>query len=285
MAGPAPTSYGSRIGFQLSDVGVDSATAESRENDVLLLSGVTCNYGGLIAVDRASFTLTTGSTTGLVGPNGAGKTTLLNAISGLAPMTGGSILFDGVELATRPAHRRAAIGLARSYQLIRLFPDLKVVDNVKLGLYTRQDTNFLQDLFKTPAQRRQEREARERAMAALELVDLDQFAFRPARNLSFGQGRRVELARVLVGRPKLMLLDEPTTGVDAAQIAKLANAIVRVRNETSTTILIVEHNLRFVRELCDEVVVMSFGEVLAQGEVNETLADPAVKSAYLGRKD
>ncbi len=250
-------------------------------SELLRVSGLTCEFGGLRAVDGADLEVHQGTVIGLVGPNGAGKTSLLNAVHGLIRPDAGQVLLEGHNVTTLPPYRRVQMGMARAFQTIRLCHGLSVLDNVKLGLHVEQRTGMLSACLYLPRRRREEREAIERAMEALRTFSVDHLARRPAGQLSFGEQRRTELARSIVRRPRLLLLDEPTSGVDAAEVARLASVILQLK-AAGQTILVVEHNLVFVRQVCDEVAVMNAGRVFARGPVEATLGRQDVIDAYLG---
>jgi branched-chain amino acid transport system ATP-binding protein len=232
-------------------------------------------------VNDVSFSLTPGSITALVGPNGAGKTTLLNAISGLVPGATGTTFIAGREVSRLAPVRRAALGLARTFQLVRLFDDLSVRANVQIGQVAGGAPSFFAALLHLPSHQRYENETRARATALLEAVGLSGMNGRPATALSHGQGRRVELARALAARPAVLLLDEPTSGLHAGVIGELVPVIRRAAAE-GAAILVVEHNLKFVGEVASRVLVLDRGRLIADGPPESVTADPNVVAAYLG---
>jgi len=247
----------------------------------LSLAGVSRAFGGVRAVDDATFTVADGEVHGLIGPNGAGKTTLLNLISGLMQPTGGRIELDGHRLERLPPHRVAGLGVARTYQNIRLFAGLSAVDNVVVGEHRQRRAPFWRRLLMLPAARREERAARDAAEALLARVGLQERASVPASSLSYGEQRRVEIARALASQPKLLLLDEPTAGMNPGEAAAVARLVREVAGE-GRTVLLIEHNVRLVMELCQHVTVLNFGKVIARGTPAEIAQDPAVIAAYLG---
>ena len=247
----------------------------------LALSGVSRAFGGVKAVDEASFTVADGEVHGLIGPNGAGKTTLLNLISGLLQPTGGSIELDGRRIDRLPPHRIAALGISRTYQNIRLFAGLSAADNVVVGQHLRRRAPFWQRLLFLPAARREEQAAREAAEAGLDRVGLRGRARIAAFSLSYGEQRRVEIARALAAQPRLLLLDEPTAGMNPGEAASVARLVREVAKE-GRAVLLIEHNVRLVMELCDRITVLNFGKVIARGTPREIGTDPAVIAAYLG---
>ena len=247
----------------------------------LQLSGVSRAFGGVHAVDQATFEVEPGEVHGLIGPNGAGKTTLLNLISGLLVPTGGKIQLDGQRLDRLPAHRIAALGVARTYQNIRLFGGLSAADNVVVGRHLKRRAPFWRRLFFLPAARREELEARDAAEAGLARVGMRERAQSQAYNLSYGEQRRVEIARALAAEPKLVLLDEPTAGMNPNEAAAVARLVREVARE-GRAVLLIEHNVRLVMEVCDRITVLNFGKVIARGTPAEVANDPAVIAAYLG---
>lgn len=255
---------------------------EPRESgNVLELRHIECAYGGLRSVADVSLTLRAGEIVALVGPNGAGKTTLLNAISGLVAMRGGEIILDGRNVTALPVWRRARLGIARSFQLVRLFPDLKIAANVQLGASGKSHPGFFTSLLHLPSHRRYQRRTAALALSALESVQLAAKANDPGSALSHGQGRRVELARALVATPKVLLLDEPTSGLHAGVIKDLV-PVVKSAAEKGMAVLLVEHNLKFVGEVAQRVIVLHHGEVIAEGPPNSIMDNPRVVEAYLG---
>jgi ABC-type branched-subunit amino acid transport system ATPase component len=247
----------------------------------LALADVSRAFGGVRAVDDATFTVADGEVHGLIGPNGAGKTTLLNLISGLLRPTAGSIELDGRRIDGLPPNRIASLGVARTYQNIRLFGGLSAADNVVVGQHLRRDAPVWRRLLLLTSARNEERAAREAAEAGLARVGMRERAMTRAFNLSYGEQRRVEIARALASRPRLVLLDEPTAGMNPNESAAVARLVREVANE-GRAVLLIEHNVRLVMELCDRITVLNFGKVIARGTPVEIGKDPAVIAAYLG---
>jgi len=240
---------------------------------LLELRDVTRRFGGVTAVDHCSFSVEAGTLTGLIGPNGAGKTTVFNLIAGFVKPDGGDIELAGVKLGWLRPHQITRLGLSRTFQITRELKELTVLENVVVHAPTRG----LVDLLKRAVGDVE----RDRAMALLELVGLARFADAPARGLSFGQRKLLELAAALMAEPRIILLDEPAAGVNPALLEALVGHIEQV-NRTGVTFLIVEHNMDLVMSLCDPIIVMAHGKVLAQGPRDEIQRDPRVLEAYLG---
>jgi branched-chain amino acid transport system ATP-binding protein len=235
---------------------------------LLMVDQVTCRFRGVVAVDAVSFSVTRGTVHGLIGPNGAGKTTLFNLLSGLVQPEAGKILLDGTPLTGLPSFRRAKLGLARTFQNIRMFSQMTVLENVMTGMHAR---------------RLPERHAKERAFDHLEFVGLHDLAWQRAGELSYGDQRRLEIARALAAEPKLLLLDEPAAGMNPAETQMLVKLLGGLE-ERGITLLLVEHDMHFVMNLCDRITVLSFGRKIAEGSPREVRENPQVVEAYLGTK-
>lgn len=248
---------------------------------LLQLSGVSRSFGGVRAVDEVSFDVAGGTVHGLIGPNGAGKTTVLNLISGLMPLTAGTIRLGGARINRLPPHRIAAAGVGRTFQSIRLFPMMTAIDNVLAGAHTRRRASTPAFLAFLPAAREEERQQRIAAAALLARVGLAGRARHQARALAYGEQRRLEIARALAGEPRLLLLDEPAAGMPHAEIGDLA-ALIRAIALGGQTVLLVEHNMELVMSVCDRITVLDFGRVIAEGTPHEVSGHPAVIAAYLG---
>ena len=248
---------------------------------MLRVKRVSRTFGGLAAVRDASFDVDQGQIVGLIGPNGAGKTTLLNLISGLDKVSSGDIFFKDQPIHRQPAHQINRLGIARTYQNIRLFAGMSVLENVVIGTHTRGRATLPEALLMLPHYRREERALRTLAQELVERLGLLAFAETAADTLSYGDQRRVELARALATHPSLLLLDEPTAGMNAAESEHLGELVLRLRAE-GLTVLVVEHDMAFISQICDRVVVLNFGEVIAQGTPDEIKANPLVIEAYLG---
>lgn len=251
---------------------------------ILSVRNLTRAFGGLLAVNDVSFDVYPGTIYGLIGPNGAGKTTVINLLSGLLPPTKGTILFEGRQIEKLPAHRIAALGIARTYQNIRLFGAMTVRQNVMVGEHTRMRGSLVERLLFSPRVFREEANARRKATSLLEGVGLEEMAEQPASSLAYGNQRRLELVRALALEPKLLLLDEPAAGMNAAESDALQKRL-RSLADDGQTLLVIEHDVALVMKLCDRIGVLNFGNIIAEGTPAEISANPAVIEAYLGSEE
>lgn len=251
---------------------------------MLDLQDVSRNFGGLQALSGVNMHVPAGQVTGLIGPNGAGKTTLINNISGLDHPTSGTITFAGQRIDQAPPHEITRLGIARTYQNIRLFGDMTTRENLLIGQHGRGHGTFVGALVFAPGFRAEERLFQERAEALLARFNLTHAADYPAKNLPYGDQRRLEMARALATDPQLVLLDEPTAGMNPRETHELGEQIIRLRAE-GLTVLVIEHDMNLISQVCDTVYVLNFGQIIASGETSAVKRDPVVIEAYLGTDD
>ena len=261
---------------------VEPATQGQEREIVLKADHISIRFGGLKAVDDVSLTLHRGELYGLIGPNGAGKTTVFNILTGVYKPTAGSFYLCGKDLTGKSPREINRAGIARTFQNIRLFHNLTVLENVMVGYANHVKGNLLEAMFRLPGHYTAEKKARERAMELLRVFKLEEYADYLAANLPYGKQRKLEIARAMATNPKLLLLDEPAAGMNPNETQELMDDITFIRKEFGMTILLIEHDMRLVSGICERLTVLNFGTELAQGETSAVLNNPEVIKAYLG---
>lgn len=249
---------------------------------LLEIKNLGISFGGLRAVDNFSITIEKGQLYGLIGPNGAGKTTMFNLLTGVYKPSAGTILLDGDNITGKKTKNINNAGIARTFQNIRLFKELTVLDNVKTGLHNRYSYSTLTGILRLPKYYKVEKEMDEKAIELLKVFDLDKEKDILASNLPYGKQRKLEIARALATGPKLLLLDEPAAGMNPNETTELMDTIRFVRDNFEMTILLIEHDMKLVSGICEKLTVLNFGQVLIQGNTADVLNDPEVIKAYLG---
>jgi branched-chain amino acid transport system ATP-binding protein len=244
---------------------------------------ITVQFGGLVAVNDVSFDIPEGGIVSLIGPNGAGKTTFFNALTGLYQVAAGMVSLGGRNITGLPPHRIAALGVARTFQNIRLFGLMTAEENVKVAMHAHLRSGIMRTVLRTPGQRREERAAHEAALGLLDFVGIGKVAEEYARNLSYGDQRRLEVARALAVQPSVLLLDEPTAGMNPRESAQFTDFVHRVRDEKKLSILLIEHDMSVVMRVSERITVLDRGEKIAEGVPDEIRADQRVVEAYLGK--
>ena len=258
------------------------ASAMSDARSLLSVRDLTIAFGGVTALDNVSFEVAEGRITGLIGPNGAGKTTLFNCLSGLYRPSAGDIQFCGRSIRHLPPHRITALGLGRTFQNLALFGSMSVLDNTRAGAHTTTASGFLAGALALGSARQEEAATTQRAFEILEALDLTGQAHMPATGLPFGTRKRVELARALMAQPRLLLLDEPASGLNHEEVEALGRLLLDIRDRFDLTMLLVEHHMSLVMSVSDHVVTLDFGRKIAEGAPHEIQRDAAVVEAYLG---
>ncbi|XPV70601.1 MAG: ABC transporter ATP-binding protein [Halarcobacter sp.] len=249
---------------------------------ILEIKNITKKFGGIVAINDTSFSIKQNEIFGLIGPNGAGKTTMFNIITGNYKPTSGEVVLDGENITNKKNYKIVKFGIARTFQNIRLFSSMSVLDNILIGFNNATKYTYLESIFRLPRFFSQEKEVKEKAYEIMNFLGIDKFADELATSLSYGQQRKVEIARALATSPKLLLLDEPAAGMNPNETKELAHLLFDIRDKYNVTILLIEHDMKFVNHLCDRVMVLDYGKTIFEGKIEDAIKDEEVIKAYLG---
>ncbi|MDJ0735168.1 MAG: ABC transporter ATP-binding protein [Nostocaceae cyanobacterium] len=260
----------------------DKGTTNKDELPILAIKELTRSFGGLVAVNNVSFTVQQQEIFGLIGPNGAGKTTLFNLITGLIPPSSGNLVYQSQEISQLRPHQIAALGIARTFQNIRLFGELSALENVRIARHLHTNSNMITGIVGIPPAPAEEGKSQQKALELLKLVGLQERSEEKAKNFAYGDQRRLEIARALALKPQILLLDEPAAGMNPNEKQQLSEFIRNIRDTFNLTVILIEHHVPLVMDLCDRIAVLDFGQLIALGEPSVIKNNPAVIEAYLG---
>jgi len=248
----------------------------------LEVKNITKNFGGVVAINDTSFSIEEKQIYGLIGPNGAGKTTLFNIITGNYKPSSGDVFLDGVKITKKKNYKIVQAGIARTFQNIRLFSSMSVEENILIGFDNTAKYSYLESMFRLPRFYSNEKNIKQKAYEIMEFLDIAQFKDELATSLSYGSQRKVEIARALATQPKLLLLDEPAAGMNPNETHELANLLFKIRDHYNLTILLIEHDMKFVNHICEKVMVLDYGKTIFEGDIKDAINDEEVIKAYLG---
>jgi branched-chain amino acid transport system ATP-binding protein len=249
---------------------------------ILEIKNITKSFGGVVAINDTSFSIDKNEIFGLIGPNGAGKTTMFNIITGNYKPTSGQVFLDGNKITNKKNFKIVRAGIARTFQNIRLFSSMSVLDNILIGLENQTNYTYLESILRFPRYFSQEKRVKEKAVEIMEFLGIEKFKDELATSLSYGSQRKVEIARALATSPKLLLLDEPAAGMNPNETKELAELLFKIRDKFDITILLIEHDMKFVNHLCDRVMVLDYGKTIFEGKIEDAIKDEEVIKAYLG---
>ncbi|WP_298754734.1 ABC transporter ATP-binding protein [uncultured Arcobacter sp.] len=249
---------------------------------ILEIKNITKSFGGVVAINDTSFSINKNEIFGLIGPNGAGKTTMFNIITGNYKPTSGQVFLDGNKITNKKNFKIVRAGIARTFQNIRLFSSMSVLDNILIGLENETNYTYLESILRLPRYFSQEKRVKEKAVDIMKFLGIEKFKDELATSLSYGSQRKVEIARALATSPKLLLLDEPAAGMNPNETKELAELLFKIRDKFDITILLIEHDMKFVNHLCDRVMVLDYGKTIFEGKIEDAIKDEEVIKAYLG---